>query len=1296
MSHSLDILWVDIIKHKKVADSLLQGCVEMEKKEGMFSYADKRDKFLMIIGALGSIGDGIQTPLTMFVLSNVINDYGNANSTISFSSVNKYALRLLFVAIGVGLSAFVEGLCWARTAERQTARMRVKYLKSVLRQDVGFFDTQAADSSTTYEVVTTISSDSNAIQIAIGEKIPDCIAYMASFFCCLIFAFILSWKVTLAAIPFTIMLLIPALGFGKAMMDAAIQMIESYGAAGGIAEQAISSIRTVYSYVAENETLEKFSSSLQKTMELGIKQGLARGLMMGSFGIIYFSWAFQAWIGSILVSKKGERGGDVFVAGFNVLMGGLNILTALPNLTAITEAIVASARMNEMINREPSIDSEDKKGKALSYVRGEIEFKGVYFNYPSRPDTPILQGLNLKVPPGKTVGLVGGSGSGKSTIISLLQRFYDPIEGDIILDGHKIKKLHLKWLRSQMGLVNQEPVLFATSIKENILFGKEGASTDDMMIAAKAANAHDFIMKLPDAYETQVGQYGVQLSGGQKQRIAIARALIRDPKILLLDEATSALDAQSERVVQEAIDQASVGRTTIVIAHRLSTIQMANLIIVLQAGKVIESGTHRQLMEMKGDEGGEYFKMVQLQQANVENEDSNFSYQFEGRHSHRQSAPPSPLSGRTSGRKSNYGFVVPPSPMSMRSSVAGTPSMQPFSPAISMSRPHSFQFEDSFVSDDEDFNQPNNPSPSQLRLLKMNAPELVQALLGCIGAVGSGAVQPINAYCVGALISVYFRTDKSSIVSHARVYSFVFLGLGVFNFFTSVLQHYNFAIMGEKLTRRVREKLLEKLMTFEVGWFDQDENTSAAICARISGEANMVRSLVGDRMSLLTQAFFGSVFAYILGLFLTWRLTLVMIAAQPFLIGSFYARSVLMKSLSEKTRKAQKEGSQLASEAVINHRTITAFSSQKRILTLFRESLQGPQKESVRQSWFSGVGLFSSQFLAAASTALAYWYGGRLLVQGLISPERLFQAFLVLLFTAYTIADAGSMTKDLSRGSNAVRSVFAILDRITEINPGNSLMPDTKKNSIRGRVELKNVFFAYPSRPDQLIFKGLSLKISAGTTMALVGQSGSGKSTVIGLIERFYDPLKGSVFIDERDIRDYNLRSLRTYIGLVSQEPTLFGGTISENIAYGKKGATESEIRKAARLANAHEFVSGMKDGYETYCGERGVQLSGGQKQRIALARAILKNPSILLLDEATSALDSISENLVQEALEKMMAGRTCIVVAHRLSTIQKANCISVIKDGRVVEQGSHTELIALGRDGAYHSLVKLQQGGNR
>ncbi|XP_052304134.1 ABC transporter B family member 15 [Populus trichocarpa] len=1215
----------------------------MGGKDSMFRYADSKDKLLMFFGVLGSIGDGLQYPLTMYVLSHVINEYGSSSASVSIDTVNKYSLKLLYVAIAVGLSAFVEGLCWTRTAERQTSIMRMEYLKSVLRQEVGFFDTQEAGSSTTHQVVSTISNDANSIQVAICDKIPNCLAYMSTFVFCLVTSYMLSWKLALAALPLTLMFIIPGLVFGKFMMDVIMKMIESYGVAGGIAEQAVSSIRTVYSYVAENQTLDKFSRALQQTMELGIKQGFAKGLLMGSMGMIYVGWSFQAWLGTYLVTEKGEKGGSIFVAGINIIMGGLSVLGALPNLTSITEAMAASTRIFQMIDRTPSIDSEDKKGKALSYIRGEIQFQDIYFNYPSRPDTPILQGLNLTIPAGKTVGLVGGSGSGKSTVISLLQRFYDPNEGQILLDGHKVNRLQLKWWRSQMGLVNQEPVLFATSIKENILFGKEGASMDDVVNAAKDANAHDFITKLPDGYETQVGQFGFQLSGGQKQRIAIARALIRDPKILLLDEATSALDVQSERIVQDAIDEASKGRTTITIAHRLSTIRTANLIVVLQAGRVIESGSHEQLMQKNDGQGGEYFRMVQLQMASQNEASNDFTYHNDGHSFHRMSPAPSPLS--------------------VRRSVPGTPLLNPFSPAFSMGTPYSFSIYDpADESFEDDLYQLNYPAPSQWRLLRMNAPEWGSALIGCLAAIGSGAVQPINAYCVGSLISNYFLSDKSAAKHKSNKLSLVFLGIAALDFITSLLQHYNFAVMGEKLTRRVREKLLAKLMTFEIGWFDDDENTSASICAKLATEANMFRSLVGDRMSLLVQAFFGSLFAYTLGLILTWRLALVMIAVQPLVVGSYYSKSVLMKSMAGKAQKAQKEGSQLASEA-----NVGAFQSY----------------------------LESSQFLNTASTALAFWYGGRLLTEGLISPEHLFQAFLILLFSAYVIAEAGSMTNDLSKGGNAIRSVLAILDRKSEIDPNNSWGALDIKKKLKGQVEFNNVFFAYPTRPDQMIFKGLNLKIDAGKTMALVGPSGSGKSTVIGLIERFYDPMKGTVFIDGQDVKSYNLRLLRSHIALVSQEPTLFAGTIRENIAYGKEDARESEIRKAAVLANAHEFISGMKEGYDTYCGERGVQLSGGQKQRIALARAIIKDPSILLLDEATSALDSVSESLVQEALEKMMVGRTCVVIAHRLSTIQKSNCISVIKNGKVVEQGSHSQLMELGSGGAYYSLTRIQSGSS-
>ncbi|XP_068667390.1 putative multidrug resistance protein [Aristolochia californica] len=1224
---------------------------------GLFRFADGVDKLFMFLGTLGCIGDGLLMPVNMLILGGMLNSYGDADASFGYRKVNEYAFRLLIVAVVIAAAAFVEGVFWTRTAERQASRMRMEYLRSVLRQDVGYFDTNAA-TSTTYEVVTAISTDAHAIQDVLADKIPSFLSNLSALIFSLVAAFLLSWRLALAALPFSLIYTVPGVVFGKFMMDIAGQMKEAYGVAGGAAEQTISSIRTVLSFVGESKTLEKFSQALELSTELGVKLGLMKGLAIGSMGMIFAVWSYQAWIGTILVTEKGASGGNVFISGICVIYGGLAVMMALPNLTFFAGAVAASTRIFEMVDRKPAIDSEDERGIILEDVRGNIDFKRVHFSYPSRPDSPVLQDFNLKVRAGMTVGLVGGSGSGKSTTISLLQRFYDPVKGDILLDGTSIKSLKLKWWRSQMGLVSQEPVLFATSIKENILFGNETASTDLVVSAAKDANAHDFITKLPDGYETQVGQFGFQMSGGQKQRIAIARALLKDPKIILLDEATSALDTQSERVVQDALDQASVGRTTIIIAHRLSTLRNADTIVVLESGKLIESGTHDQLMQIKNGEGA-YSKMVQLQQS---------------------AGVPITTYRRAETPSINMIMNSPYSPYSsLKTSRYSSPA-------------HSFMQEGGFSEiNEEDYKEFLPPSPSQWRLLKMNAPEWKNALMGCLGAMTYGGIQTIHSFCLGAVLSVYFLDDDDLIRSRSRKFCFIFLIIGLITVVANVIQHYNFAVMGEKLTKRVREKMLEKMLSFEVGWFDQDENTTGAICARIATEANVVRSIVGDRLSLILQVATTAVSAFVTALVITWRLAIVLLAVQPLLVGSIYARSKLMNSMSFQAQKAQADGTQLASEAVVNHRTITAFSSQRRILGLYEQALTVPRKESIKQSWFAGIGLFVSQFLTTASIALTFWYGGRLKIEGKISNKHLFEAFFILMSTAKLIADAGTMSSDLAKGGNAVRSVFAILDRRSEIEPDDP--NGMKPRKIKGQVELKSVVFAYPARPDQIIFKALSLKIDAGKTVALVGQSGSGKSTIIGLIERFYDPMKGSVEIDGHDIKTYNLRYIRSQIALVSQEPTLFAGTIRENITYGRENASESEIMEAAAQANAQEFISSMKDGYDTYCGERGVQLSGGQKQRIALARAILKKPSILLLDEATSALDSVSESLVQQALDKMMVGRTCIVVAHRLSTVQKANTIAVIKNGKIAEKGSHSELLSVGRNGAYYSLIKLQQG---
>ncbi|KAI3722358.1 hypothetical protein L2E82_33394 [Cichorium intybus] len=1222
----------------------------------IFMHADGADMFLMALGFLGAVGDGIAMPVMFYFTSTIMNSVGGFSSLskdVFIDKINKNAEYLCFLGIWKWMACFLEGYCWARTAERQASRLRSAYLKAVLRQEVAYFDLNVTSIA---EIITSVSSDSLVIQEVISEKVPVFVMSISLFFGAYVVAFVLLWRLAIVALPFVVILVIPGLIYGRVLMSLSRKIRAEYNKAGTVAEQAISSVRTVYSFVCENKSLTEYSHALQGSVKLGLKQGLTKGIAIGSNGVSYAVWSFLCWYGSKLVMYHGAKGGTVFAVGAVITFGGISLGSGLSNMRYFSDAMAAGERIREVIKRVPEIDSDNMEGEILQRISGEVEFKNVKFAYPSRPESVIFKDFNLKVPAGKTVALVGGSGSGKSTVIALLQRFYDPQGGEICVDGVRIDKLQLKWLRSQMGLVSQEPALFATTIKENILFGKEDAAMEEVIEAAKASNAHNFISQLPQTYDTQVGERGVQMSGGQKQRIAIARAIIKSPRILLLDEATSALDTESERVVQDALDRASVGRTTIVIAHRLSTIRNADVIVVVQNGQVVESGSHADLIQL---ENGFYTSLVRLQETKQNDEPCN----------------PCPC---------------PPGPSLVSSTNIRQQSI--------MSRSSSANSANNVV--DDNFTPQANqviPVPSFRRLLAMNIPEYRQALCGSVGAILSGAVQPVYSFGMGSMISVYFLADHDEIKHKTMIYALWFASLAVFTMVINIIQHYNFASMGEYLTKRVREKMLSKILTFEIGWFDKDENSSGAICSRLAKDANVVRSLVGDRCALLIQTFSAVTVAFTMGLVISWRLALVMIAVQPIVIICFYSKRVLLKNMSQKSMKAQEESSKLAAEAVANLRTVTAFSSQSRILKMLQETQKAPMRESIRQAWYAGFGLAFSQSLMPCIWALDFWYAGKLIRDGQLGAKALFQTYLILVSTGRVIADAGTMTNDLAKGSDAVQSVFAVLDRHTLIEPEDS--DGENPETISGHVEICDVDFAYPARPDIMIFKGFSINIEAGKSTALVGQSGSGKSTIIGLIERFYDPMKGVVKVDGRDIKSYHLRTLRKYIALVSQEPALFAGTIRENIIYGtSKEVSESEIIEAAKAANAHDFIAVMQDGYDTSCGDRGVQLSGGQKQRVAIARAILKNPTILLLDEATSALDSQSEKVVQDALERMMVGRTSVVVAHRLSTIQSCNTIAVLEKGKVVEKGNHSSLLAKGPTGAYYSLVSLQNpnSGNR
>lgn len=912
---------------------------------------------------------------------------------------------------------------------------------------------------------------------------------------------------------------------------------------------------------------------------------------------------------------------------------------AFPEVKHLAEASIAAAHIFDRINRVPVIDGQDTEGIVLENIRGEVEFENVRFIYPSRPDSVVLNNFNLRIEAGKTVALVGSSGSGKSTAIALLQRFYDVNGGVVRVDGVGIKGLQLKWLRAQMGLVSQDHALFGTSIKENIKFGKLNASLDEVMNAAKAANAHDFITQLPEGYDSKVGERGALLSGGQKQRISIARAIIKNPVILLLDEATSALDSESEAIVQNSLEQASLGRTTLIVAHKLSTVRNADVIAVMSAGRVIEMGSHDDLIKK---ENGHYANLANLQnQLSSEGQDQHYN------ESRVSSAARSSASRISTGRSSP--------------SVFGTP-----------------------LPGDLDPNAISYPPPSFTRLLGLNSPEWKQGLIGALSAMACGAITPIYALTIGGMIYAFFL-PRDQMQDKIRNDCFIFSSLALIAMFMSPVQHYHFAYMGEQLTKRVRGKMLEKVLTFEPAWFDEEQNSSGALCGRLSNEAALVKSLVADRVSLLIQTISAVVLAVILGLVVAWKLAIVMIAVQPLTILCFYGRKVVLSSVGTKFVRAQNLSTQIAIEAVYNHRIVTSFGSVPKVLELFDEAQNEPRKEGDKKAWLAGIGIGSAQCITFLCWALDFWYGGRLVSRGEITGAQVFKTFFILVSTGKVIGEAGSMTSDLAKGSTAVASVFAILDRRSLISNAES---GIKLQKMFGGIEFKGVDFAYPGRPERLVLCQLRLEVKPGASIGLVGNSGCGKSTLISLIERFYDPEKGTVKVDGVDIRSLDIGWYRRQMALVSQEPVLFSGSIRDNIVFGKLDASEDEIVEAAKAANAHEFISALQEGYNTECGERGVQLSGGQKQRIAIARAIIRKPTILLLDEATSALDVHSEQVVQEALDRIMVGRTTMVVAHRLNTIKNLDSIAFLANGKVLERGTFAQLMS--KRGAFYKLSTL------
>ncbi|XP_038972658.1 ABC transporter B family member 21-like [Phoenix dactylifera] len=1252
---------------KDVADTIkLQDSDEKKNSVPyykLFSFADTADLVLMVTGSVAAAANGISLPLMTVLFGELINILGKTTDVhIVVHEISKVALKFIYLGVANGVASCLQVACWTTTGEKQAARIRNLYLKAILGQDISFFDKEA----NTGELIGKISGDTYLIQDAMGEKVGKFIQLVSSFIGGFIVAFFKGWQLTLVMLSVIPLVVLAAAVMAIAITKMAANAQTAYSVAAATVEQTIGSIRTVASFTGEKQAVEKYNRSLKSVYKASVLEGLAAGFGLGAtIGIIICSYGLGVWFGSNMIQKKDYTGGDVINVIFAVVTGSMSLGQASPCSSAFAAGKVAAFKMFEIFNRKPEIDAYDTTGKILDDIIGNLELRDVCFSYPARPDEQIFTGLSLIIPSGTTVALVGESGSGKSTVISLIERFYDPQAGEVLIDGINIKEFQLRWIRGKIGLVSQEPVLFASSIRNNITYGKDDATIEEIRAALELANASKFIDRLPEGIDTLVGEHGTQLSGGQKQRVAIARAILKNPRILLLDEATSALDAESEQMVQEALDKVMSNRTTVIVAHRLSTVRKADMITVLHHGSIVEKGSHDQLIK---NPDGPYSRLTQLQDVNQDSEQNSLPDQGN-------------LSVAVNLRKRSS---------SWRSTSSSGASRSRHSFSESFRLPAGPDIQEITQKKPSHGESPQHHQEVPLsRLAYLNKPELPVVLLGVIAAVVSGVVLPIFGVLLSSIIHTFYG-PPANLRKDSRFWSLMFVVLGLVTVVSIPARAYFFAVAGSRLIQRIRSMSFGKVVNMEIGWFDKSENSSGAIGARLSADAAAVRSLVGDALGLITQNATTFIAGLVIAVAACWQLALLIVALVPVITVNGWIQMKLMKGLDADLKVKYEEASQVASDAVGSIRTVASFTAEDKVLELYQKKCEGPKNIVTRQGLISGVGFGLSYFFLFCVYATSFYVGARLIEDGKTTSTDIFKVFFVLNFAAVGISQSSFLAPDARKAKSATASVFAILDQKSRIDPSDD--SGMTIQLVKGNIEFQHVSFRYPTRPDVQIFKDLCLAVQSGKTVALVGESGSGKSTVVSLLQRFYDPDSGQILLDGFEIQKLQLRWLRQQMGLVSQEPVLFDDTIRANIAYGKGGEpTEAEILAAAESANAHQFISALQQGYDTTVGERGVQLSGGQKQRVAIARAIIKDPKILLLDEATSALDAESERVVQDALDRMMLNQTTIVIAHRLSTIRGADIIAVVKNGVIIEKGDHEALIGI-KNGAYASLVSLHK----
>ncbi|KAH8703559.1 putative ABC multidrug transporter [Talaromyces proteolyticus] len=1269
----------------------------------VLKYGSKLDFLVFGVATICSLGSGVVLPLMNIVFGQLVGGFsgyfttGNGVSQEEFTSqTNHNALLIVYLFIGKFVLTYISMFCFRMAGLRVTANLRRAYLQAVFSLPISTLDEISSGT-----VSTTITSSSNTIQSSIADRLAVLFQSLGLLISAYAVAFKYSWQLTLAATSSIVfMLIVYTIGF-PLLIKSQKEAIEADEKHASIAAEIFGSIRTVFSLGAKRALSEKYfhwvDISRQRNASMAWSMGIQLGL--GMFAVPA-NYALSFWLGLNLYEKGVIQDINIVITVFfSVLLVGTIIGSIVFPLMQITKAAAASTGFFKVIDSEGVYFGGLKEPDVSA--QADIEFKDVRFAYPTRRDVPVLKGLNIVFEKGKTTALVGPSGCGKSTIVGLLERWYqvdttqqgkngdtddniDNIDkqtgdasesiinvahiaknsGSVFVDGHNLNDVNIKWWRAQIGLVQQEPFLFNDTIYNNVCLGLIGSQWEDeseevkrnlVKSACKEAFADEFVERLPDGYATMVGESGIKLSGGQRQRLAIARSIVKRPTILILDEATSSIDVRGERIVQQALDKVAATRTTIMIAHRLSTIRKADHIIVLQNGAKVEEGSHDSLMSI---DDGLYFNLVNAQK------------------------------------------------------ILSTPTAETGSAEIDNAiETEGLLDRETTLKDDEGVQRGNGERMDYLALPKIVGEQKSLWMLWApilLSGMGCGGAYALESWFFAHLVQVFQYTGQQ-LTSSRNFWALMFFVLGLAVAVCYFLLGSMSTLVSAIITSTYRKEYYNNFLAQPVPFHDAENNSSGSLQSKLTTDPKQIQEAFSVNGAFSLISIWNLLGCVAISFSFGWKLSLVaLLAALPVMFVAAFFRIRHEIKFEAMNAEVFAESSQFATEAIGAFRTVSSLTMEDYILRRFENLVKEQIRRAFRRASHATLVFALSDSVELCAMALTFWYGGQLLANRTYDPLHFFVIYIAVVQGGQAAGQAFSLTPVFGQATGAANRIFRL--RSLNSKPNNQgrssqeKVISTHQKQTAASVEIKNVAFKYPTR-DVPIFHSLSLSITPGSFVAFVGPSGCGKTTVISLLERFYDPVAGTISFNGIPIDDIDVAAYRSQISLVSQEPTLFDGSIQENLLLGVPSSDEEDsedleakMEQACRDAEIHDFITSLPDGYATQLGIRTqTALSGGQKQRVCIARALLRSPSLLLLDEATSSLDSQSEKLVQGALDRLAAKRniTIVAVAHRLATIQKADTIYVFGESergtgsRVVEKGGHDELLR--RRGMYWQMCQAQ-----